>query len=353
MTRLFVWLLLALLLILAALAVFAFYGETLRPSARQVAFAGQCAPMQGVGGAEDLQIDPEKRRAYVSSFSSGSDKPRGAIIAFSVDDPLADDAWSDRTGGEPEVFRPLGLDLYDRDGVRRLFVVNAAAKSVELYDVGDSGALKHLETFVERRMRSPNDVVAVGPRAFYVSNDIEPGRRGVLARLRALIPVGTGSILYFNGVSWRLSAENLRFVNGLGANRDGSRLYVAETGAGALRIYDRDLATGALRLARTVIAGAAIDNINIDATGELWLAAHAYAPGLALTEPKAAKLPSLVLRYNDVEGAKTKPIGVYSSDGAEISASTAAARIGSTLLIGGLLEKKLLICTLPTSVARR
>ncbi|HXI87175.1 MAG TPA: hypothetical protein VNH64_06925, partial [Parvularculaceae bacterium] len=158
MTRFLIGFGLCVLLVLTA--VIGFYrlpGGALRAN---IAFDGRCSPLQGVGGADDLEIDPMKRRAFVSSFSasaSGSGVARGAIAAFSIDDPLSENAWSDRTLGEPAVFAPLGLHLYQREGARRLFVVNAAAKSVELYDVGDDGALSHVETFTERRLTSPND----------------------------------------------------------------------------------------------------------------------------------------------------------------------------------------------------
>jgi len=62
------------------------------------------------------------------------------------------------------------------------------------------------------------------------------------------------------------------------------------------------------------------------------------------------RAPSIVLRYADSESRGGEGAGGavqgYADDGAEISASTAAARLGSTLLIGALLERKFLICDL-------
>lgn len=318
-------------------------------------FDGSCTPISDMPGPEDIQIDPAQRRAFVSSYDRrAKGARRGAIMAFSIDDPLAEDAWRDRTDGAPVEFEPLGLYFYVGDDVRRLFVVNAAAKTVELFDVDDNGDLKHLESFSERRLTSPNDVVAVGPRAFYVTNDIEPGRASLLDRLRFQFRIRSGRVLYFDGVSWRIAAEDLSFANGIAVSPDGARLYVAETAASALRIYDRDIVNGALALQKTVAMGAAVDNINIDRHGSLWIGAHPKQQQLAsyIRNPDE-KLPSLVLRYDDHAGGQPLPRAIYADDGTEISASTSAAKLGSTLLIGALLEKKLLICTLPAATASR
>lgn len=320
-----------------------------------VAFDGRCAPLSEIAGPEDIQIDPARRRAYVSSLDRRSPgAARGAILAFAIDDPLAEDAWRDRTGGAPARFEPLGLYFYEDESVRRLFVVNAAAKSVELFDVAENGDLAHLESFAERRLTSPNDVVAVGPRAFYVTNDVEPGRASLLGRLHFLFRIRSGRVLYFDGVSWRVAAENISFANGIAMSPDGARLYIGETAASALRVYARDAATGTLALEKMVEMGAGVDNINVDGHGALWIGAHPKPLKLpAYIRDPDGKLPSLVLRYDESVGGRTRPAPVYADDGSELSAATTAARLGQTLLIGALLENKLLICTLPASAASR
>ncbi|MGE0409458.1 MAG: SMP-30/gluconolactonase/LRE family protein [Amphiplicatus sp.] len=315
------------------------------------AFGGVCASVAGIAGPEDIQIDPLTRRAFISSFDRQADPksaPRGGVFVFSIDDPLADDAWRDRTKGVPAAFEPLGLHFYDDGETRRLFVVNAATKAIEMYDVAENGDLVHMQSFKERRLTSPNDVVAVGPTSFYVTNDAEPGSDSVIAKAHFLLRIGSGRVLYFNGSSWRVAAEGLRYANGVAASRDGARLYVAETAGEALRIYAREPQSGALDPVKTVEMKAGVDNINIDRLGVLWIGAHPKPLLLPayLRNPKM-KAPSLVIRYDDIEGGASKPFDIYVNDGAELSASTVAARLGPTLLIGALLEKKFLICNLP------
>lgn len=308
------------------------------------AFAGQCAPVTGIAGPEDIEVDGKRRRAFITSLDRRAEDARGAIHLFDLDDPLRAGAWRDMTEGVPAAFRPLGVDYYEDGDIRRLFVVNEANNGVELFDVDPDGGLVHLETFMERRLTSPNDVVAAGPRSFYVTNDVKPGRRTPVAALHFLMRATSGEVLYTDGNSWRVAADNLRFANGVAVSPDGERLYVAETAGSALRIYDRDPETGILTLAETVRLSAAPDNVTVDEAGAVWIGAHPKP----LTTPRhranpQARAPSEVIRLGP-EGA---PQTIYRDDGTEISASTTAARLGRLLVIGALYEDKFLICDLP------
>jgi len=307
-------------------------------------FAGQCTPVAGIAGPEDIQIDNARARVYISSLDRRADDARGAIHMFDISDPLGAEGWRDLTMGAPADFKPLGLDYYEDGDVRRLFVVNEANNGVEMFDIGDDGALVHIETFTERRLTSPNNVVAVGRRSFYVTNDVRPGRNTRVADIHFLTRQASGEVLYTNGTSWRVAADGLRFANGVEASADGARIYVAETAGGAVRIYDRNAQTGALTLAKIIQLSAAPDNITIDDAGALWIAAlpkPLSVPEHGENPDKPA--PSEIIRI-DVDGDQQT---IYRDDGGELSAATTAARLGQTLIIGAFYEKKFLICDLP------
>jgi arylesterase/paraoxonase len=312
---------------------------------RREPFKGFCTPVSGILGAEDLQIDPLSRRVFITSFdrNAGEGEPRGGIFAFSIDDPLSD-SWRDRTGGAPSRFEPVGLSFYEDSEVRRLFVANAAARSVEIYDVDSKGDLSLIETLGERRLTSPNDVVAVGPRAFYVTNDIEPGRDSFLGAAHYFFRAGSGRIMHFDGVSWRVAADGLRFASGIAASLDGKRIYVTETAAAGLNVYDRDLSTGTLSHAVLAPLGAAAGKINIDPTGALWIGAQ---PKTLLPPSKtASNRGSTVFGYDDLREVRSKPFSIFEDDGRRIAAATAASRLGRTLLISSQADDKFLLCEL-------
>ncbi|WP_428408879.1 SMP-30/gluconolactonase/LRE family protein [Hyphococcus sp.] len=304
----------------------------------------RCAPVRGIAGPEDIEVDEAGARAFISSLDRREKGARGAVHVFDVDDPLSAAGFRDRTGGLPQAFRPYGLDYYDDGETRRLFVVNEAAKAVELYDVAENGDLIHLETFREQRLTSPNNVAAVGPRQFYVTNDVRPGRNAIIGNLHFLMGLSSGEIFYMDGDAWRVAAEDLRFANGLALSPDGLKLYVAETSGNALKLFDRNPETGALALAETIPLGASPDNINMDASGAIWVGALPKPLAVPrLARDADATAPSEVLRVDPEGGAHT----VYRNDGAEQSAATVAARVRNKLLIGALYEEKFLFCELP------
>jgi arylesterase/paraoxonase len=311
-------------------------------------FAGSCSPVTGVAGPADIETYGAVGRAFVASLDRRQDGARGAIYSISIDDPLASENWRDRTNGAPAAFRPLGLSFYEEGETRRLFVVNGATKSVEIFAVNAEGDLKHLETIVERRLTSPNDVVAIGPRSFYVTNDVDAGRASLLGKIEFLTRAATGKVFYFDGVAMRLAADGLRFANGVAASGDGARLFVAETTGPSLRIFDRDLETGVLTLSRVETLPAAPDNLNIAWDGALWIAAQPK-PLLTTIAERNEQLaaPSLVLRYVDKVGVAAPMTEIFANKGDLISTASVAAVAGRRVLIGALFDEKYLICELP------
>ncbi|MEO1014818.1 MAG: SMP-30/gluconolactonase/LRE family protein [Pseudomonadota bacterium] len=310
---------------------------------------GRCVPVTGIVGPEDLQVDPIKRRLFVASLDKRAGRgARGSVHVIDIDDPLASAGWHDRTGGFPKELQPVGLHYYEGEGVRRLFVVNDAAKSIEAYDVADDGELSHVETFKERRLTSPNDVVAVGARDFYVTNDASAGRASLIGRLQFLGRAPSGSLLHFNGVAWSLVDEGLRFANGVAVSPDGRSLVVAESAAMTVRLYERDPQTGVARATAVAELPGSGDNLNVAANGALLVAANPKPLSIALHRRTAeATSPSMILRSTDPFWSAQSPPDfetVFQSDGEVLSAATAADFLGGSLFIGALADDRFLIC---------
>lgn len=339
----FLLFLLAVLLVLGGAAGLRLHAFNQFAAIEPVSLA-RCEPVTGIAGPEDIVIDPKRARAFISSLDRRVDGARGAVHVFDLNDPLADTGWRDRSGGVPADFRPLGLSYYEDGEMRRLFVVNEAGPAIELFEVADNGDLTHLETFAERRVLSPNSVVAVGPRQFYVSNDLRPGRNSPLAALHFLMGADLGEVFYVNGNQWRVAADKLRFANGLAVSPDGATLYVAETAGKAVRIYNRDRDSGILTLDRTIALDAAPDNLTVDGEGAVWIGALPKPLLLPRHAKDAdAKAPSEVIKLAPDGAAVT----VFRDNGEQQSATTVAARLNNKLLIGALYEQKFLFCDLP------
>ncbi|MEL6359593.1 MAG: SMP-30/gluconolactonase/LRE family protein [Pseudomonadota bacterium] len=309
----------------------------------------RCTPVVGISGPVDLQVDRARGIAFVSSLDRTEERPRrGGIHVVDINDPLNGSNWRDRTRGKPEIFEPYGLSYYNEDGVQRLFVVNAATDAVEVFDVLPSGDLDHLETLSEPRLTSPNDLVATGPRAFYVTNDVGAGRTSLLGKLMFLSRASDGKIMYFNGISWRVVASGLQFANGIAMSADGNKLFAAESAGMGVTSFDRDRRTGLVERAESIGVGFATDNLNLTRDGDIIVSGINKPLGLPLHQrDPSVHVPSSVARLSASFEIKDHPEQtLFRTSGDLLSAATTADVFQNKLLIGALMEDKFLICDL-------
>ncbi|WP_306252836.1 strictosidine synthase family protein [Parvularcula sp. IMCC14364] len=313
----------------------------------ETAYAGSCIPVVGVPGVEDMAADVSLKRAWLSSMDRRdiSGQVRGAIIAFDPENPLDTASWRDRTGGVPAVFEPLGIDLYKDEEVHRLFVVNAARPSVLIYDVGPDGRLDLAQTLTDTRLTSPNSVVAVGPSEFYVTNSSQGAGRGLLSDLGFLIGTASGSVLYFDGSSWSNAADELKRANGIEISADGAKLYVAETSAKSVAIFDRDIRSGVIVPAGALSLEGFPDNINRLEDGTLLVGTIPKPWSFSKHTSSADALsPSRIVKIEMPYEAEGMPEALFQDDGEGLSGATSAVRLGQKLLIGAYAENKFLLC---------
>lgn len=305
--------------------------------------AGRCTPLRGINGPSDIRTDHTRNLAFVTSFDRRKGE-RGAIHVFDLSDPLSQSGWRDRTGGLPLKFEPLGLDYFEDDEVRRLFVVNGANKAVEMFEINEDNDLVHLETFTERRLTSPNSVAAAGRRSFYVTNDVRAGRDSLVGKVQFLLRGRTGDLFFVDGSSWRSVASGLRFANGVDVSPDGETVVVAESAGERIVFFDRNPESNALRVSGSVKLQSSPDNVAFDRFGDLWVGAMPKPLAVSrLAIDEGAKAPSEVSRIR----ARREPEIIFRSAGEELSASTIGARAGNKFLVGAAYEDKFLLCDIP------
>jgi arylesterase/paraoxonase len=322
-------------------------------------FSGSCAPVLGVVGAEDITIHPDGKVAYISSddrraAKEGQPKP-GAIFAYPLDPEGGGPV--NLTPELPFNFHPHGIGLLVvEDGPDRLLVVNHPYASlfhreeskgpphtIEVFDIiKDTGALEHRRTIADPLLVSPNDVVPVGPDSFYVTND--HGSGGEFGRkLEDYLHLARANVLYYDGAKFSEVAGGLRYANGINISPDGKQVYVAATTDRSVYIYDRNPEDGSLKESQEVFTGTGVDNIELDADGNLWVGAHPQLLTFVKhADDPANKSPSQVLKLSPDFSIEE----VFLSDGSDLSGSTVAARAGQRLLIGSVFEPHLLDCRL-------
>ena len=312
-------------------------------------FGGQCQKISGAIGAEDITIHPQTGVAFISSSDRRAifrgEPAQGTIYAYDL--KAAKPQLKNLTKDFKSHFAPHGISLFlSENNQVSLFVVNhrgAEEHAIEIFDYHDS-TLVHRESIRGELMNSPNDVVAVGPRRFYVTND--HGNFSALGRtLEEYLQLARSYVLYYDGQNFKKAAEDIAYANGINASHDGETIYVAACVGLKINVYARDTASGALKFKNDIPLGTGVDNIELDAVGNLWAAAH---PQL-LTFTKHAKdatkySPSEIIKINVGENGGYQIDQIYLNAGEEISGSSVGAVFGQKLLIGSVFENHFLVC---------
>ncbi len=319
-----------------------------------VEVSADCRPLDVPAGSEDIVVDREAGFAFLSATDrrrvmkggDEADRVRGGIYRIDLRDPVEE--WSPVrvSGKRPEHFRPHGIGLFiDGKGARSLFVVNHPAggsDEVVVFDVDGEGRLALRRVVSDPLFTDLNDVQPVGRDAFYATND--HGDR-VGKALQDFLLLNQANLVYYDGDRARVAASGLTYANGVNVSPDGREVYVAETIDRSLRIYRRDPATGDLQLERILPVETGVDNIDVEANGDLLVGAH---PRL-LEFAKHAEDPDMP-SPTQVILVKKEPSGGYSvrtlylERGEALSGGAVAAGYREWMLLGPVFESKILVC---------
>lgn len=306
-------------------------------------FAGQCESLDLDQSSEDIQIDRERGFAYLSMIDrralAKGEPAQGSIgrLDLNAQPRKVEAALID----PPSHFRPHGLSLFiDDNGQRSMVVINhpvdrtTGQDLIELFTESTPGQFRHAETFTVPMIENANDLVAVGPRQFYVAQDNGASRDGSLTKL-----------VYVDNGEATAVADDIASGGGINVSADGNTLYVAETGGQVIRVLDRDSADGSVMMQHRIPLGSSSpDNIDIADDGSLWIGAHSNLLALVLHFIMGADAPSQILQVKLDDSGNATIDEIYLNHGDEISASSVGATYGKKLLIGSITAPKILIC---------
>lgn len=315
-----------------------------------------------IPGPEDITVDHEARRAYISSEDRWAKKgSEPAVAGIHVLDLTSPSALPERMSADvPEgfLFHPHGLALFVSDsGERRLFVINHRGDKdhvIEVFDI-DGHRLRHARTITDvEHLVSPNDLVALDGDRLYVTND-----HGAQQALIKLLETGAGlpwsTVVFFDGSRFHTVAKRIEMANGIALDRDRGRLYVAACRSKRLYDFAWDVGDPARELfdPRTIELPGCPDNLEWDEEGNLWIGVDPSFLKVALYMNRIVPTaPSLVLCLHFEGGGETPRIEeVFRDDtGEKISASSVVAAYGRgparRLLIGAPFDDHLLDCEL-------
>jgi arylesterase / paraoxonase len=349
MFRILGWLLLVVLIAVGVWAYFFAQAAGLFLDLKPVPLACRTVTGGGIVGVEDLTIDPETKLAYLAGYdrrAAFAGKPtRGAIWIYDLNAP--DTAPVDATAAAlPDGFWPHGISLYrGADGKKTLFVISHAGgkHSVEIFDV-DGATLTFRRTVTDPSMVAPNDLVGVGPDAFYVSND-HANPTGWMRTVEDYLRLKQTTVQFFDGQAFTTALSGIGGANGITVSADGKSLYLSAASEQTVRVYDRDLANNKLTQRAAVAVPGWPDNLEVLGNGDLLLGLHSKVLELVAHVADPAK-PSashvMHLRANGKGGFA--PHTIYYNLGDEISGVSVGANVDKRLLIGSIFEAKILDC---------
>ncbi len=306
-------------------------------------FKGKITEINGVEAAEDITVDQETGIAYISSNDFANlTSEKGAIYKYNLNDPNA--KIVNISGKLPFEFHPHGISFFkNKNGDKSLFVVNHRSNGqfIEIFSVSDT-ILHHRESIANPLIVSPNDVLAVGERAFYVTNDHDEP----LSKWRAnkdLLQIPMGNVVYFNGKQTKIVADGFHYANGINSSLDKKTIFVAEVTNKKIKVFNRNRLDGSItEIDQIAIHGA--DNIEVDESGNLWVGCHVNLLAfLAYAKDQTKLSPSEIIKikYSGIGNYTTESI--YQNDGIPLSGSSVGTVYKNKLLIGSVYENKFLI----------
>jgi len=314
-------------------------------------FAGTCQAVSGVTGAEDITIHPRTGMAYISACDwralKAGQNGRGGIFSYDLTAPQP--TLAKLTSGPGPDFQPHGISLYiDPEGRDALFVINhsGGTHKVEIYDLKPDG-LVHRRTVKDSALISPNDIVAVGRNRFYATND-HRFTGGLLKIVEDYLKLPLANVVFFDGRDFQVAADGIGYANGINLSPHGRKLYVAGTTHMTLKIFNRDLKSGALTPAESIRFDTGLDNIEIDSAGALWIGAHPQLlKFVAHSKDASNRSPSQILRVTLSTNRAPRIDEIYLTKGEVLSGASVGAVYQDRMLIGSVFEPRFLDCRLP------
>jgi len=298
----------------------------------------------GIPGPEDMDLDDSTGLLFISSadrWKTQAGIPASdGIYLLNLDSFNQPRKLATTYSGE---FHPHGISFFREGEKSFLFVVNhnPSGDYVEVFEY-KSDTLFHQSSIKGDAMCCPNDVVAVATDKFYVTND--HGYQGGMMRFfEEYLQLPFSSLLYYNGVAFSTAYDGLIYANGVNISNDKTKLYLATTTGRELLTFERNIASGQLKLLNKLNLKTGIDNIDVDVEGNLWIAAHPKLLAFVGHAKDSAKIsPSEVLKLTPAANNTYRVEEVMMDDGKLLSASSIALRYKNGLFVGGVFQPRVL-----------
>ncbi|KAG0312430.1 Serum paraoxonase/arylesterase 2, partial [Podila horticola] len=264
----------------------------------------------------------------------------------------------DLPAGTDRVFH--GIDIYEKSPSELvIFLINhrrgGSVVEVLEYNIGDD-FVTHKETVKHELILTPNDIVALGPRSFYVSNDHKYAK-GVMREIELGLRKAWADVIYHSPEETFVAFPGVASANGMTATPDRSTVYLSACHGGGMHVL-KPHADHTLEQEEYIKFDFFVDNPSYDVdTDSVFLAGHVQPllftgamnhPGKPVIGP--SKIVKISKKAEAVAPSSYKVETVLADDGHQISTSTTAAvdRQRNVMLVGTAVALKgLYRCPIP------
>ncbi|ORY84183.1 serum paraoxonase/arylesterase [Leucosporidium creatinivorum] len=350
---------------------------------------GKCVSVPELQGCEDAWISPEHGVAYLPCTPLSSRAAwlpailhlNASALPPSSGDYIAVYDFSTHThhrlqlvGMPKEAEENLNLhaiDVYQSpsDRERLTVFINSHRPPVDRTTAKEVGANSVVEIFETRMgskelnwvktvqhplMRTPNNLVAMGERSFYFSNDHR--RKVHWSRSFQLLYSEPSDLIYCDASTTSphciVAAEDVHHPNGI-ARGPKDLLYSASTGEGKISVWEIQSGDHSLLPLDSIAIPRLSDNLHVDPTsGAILIATFPRVFELVSHFKAGGKTtsPTEVYRItNDTSegqyyGNKYKIDRVFGDNGQIVSGATTAAPYKNQLLLTGVMSDKVVVC---------
>ncbi|XP_071501689.1 serum paraoxonase/arylesterase 2-like [Diadema antillarum] len=319
---------------------------------------GVCKLVKGIeAGSEDIELVSDGTILVSSGYIPNSLRvdgmPRGHIYSLTID-RLEEEAAEVLIKGnfDPRDLHPHGFSLYEDDdtGEAYLFVVNhlVGHETIEVFQYErETRTMTHIRTDRNPLFTSLNDIVALAPNQYYVTND-GYNLADNLQYVEHMLRLPWGNVVYCEVDECRRVSGPLLVPNGIALSRDGRYVYVTLIFDGILQIYERDRNDYSFvgkKPIQEIQLGSSPDNLYVDVRGDLWIGSHpslyrayGYFGGNTLEAPAQV----LRIRFHGSKVARYRKFDideVFSQEGGNITWSSVAIYHRNHLFIGTVMGR--------------
>ncbi|GAA5844013.1 hypothetical protein JCM3766R1_004046 [Sporobolomyces carnicolor] len=343
---------------------------------------GKCTAVKGLVGCEDAWIDYDRGEAWLVCSSHEARKswlpatlhldsaslPKVSTDYIAVLDLETNSYKRVKLVGLPA--EATGIYVHAIDAVKgsdgkKTVMINShrppknralgktlgANSVIEIFETtGNDYELKHVKTVSHPLIRTPNNLVATGPRTFFVTNDHR--HKVHWSRAFEMLKSVPSDIIYCDATKGtpvcKVAADGLVYPNGI-AKGPRNLLYQGSTLQGLVRIWEENT-DHTLKALAEVPLERPVDNIHVDEDGSIYATAltkvldfMAAGKEGGLTGSPAVEIMRIT---NDTTSGKYRAEIAFADDGSIVSASTTAAPYRGKLVLTGVFSREVSVCDL-------